>query len=73
MDRTDRSQRIRWTEPIGPGDTLGSNRTDAIGPVRLDPKSVGTGSTPVQSGPSLLIPAGALLPSIIFSPHQSRK
>src|SRR5437762_1149069 len=41
LDRTDRSKQLRWTEPIGPGDTDGPDRTDSIGSIRLGLKSVG--------------------------------
>jgi len=49
LDRTDRSQRSRWTGPIGPGNTPGPSRTDKIGSTRLGPKSVGLGRS--RSGP----------------------
>src|SRR5438477_7165208 len=49
LDRTNRSQRSRWTGPIGPGNTPGPSRTDKIGSTRLGPKSVGLGRS--RSGP----------------------
>src|SRR5438034_11746785 len=39
LDRTDRSKQLRWTEPIGPGDTDGPDRTNSIGSIRLGLKS----------------------------------
>ena len=57
LDRTDRSKQLRWTEPIGPGDTDGPDRTDSIGSIRLGLKSVGLGrsrSGPDRGCPSLL-------------------
>src|SRR5437667_6101400 len=59
LDRTDRSQRSRWTGPIGPGNKDGPSRTDSIGSTRLGPKSVGLGrsrSVSVRSRPRLSIP-----------------
>ena len=49
LDRTDRSKQLRWTEPIGPGDTDGPDRTNSIGSIRLGLKSVGPGR--YRSGP----------------------
>src|SRR5436190_4988489 len=49
LDRTNRSQRSRWTGPIGPGNTPGPSRTDKIGSTRLGPKSIGLGRS--RSGP----------------------
>src|SRR5436190_21945410 len=49
LDRTDRSKQLRWTEPIGPGDTDGPDRTNSIGLIRLGLKSVGPGR--YRSGP----------------------
>src|SRR5947207_1215830 len=49
LDRTDRSKQLRWTEPIGPGDTDGPDRTNSIGSIRLGHKSVGPGR--YRSGP----------------------
>src|SRR5204862_4827210 len=49
LDRTDQSKQLRWTEPIGPGDTDGPDRTNSIGSIRLGLKSVGPGR--YRSGP----------------------
>src|SRR5438046_7638588 len=49
LDRTDWSKQLRWTEPIGPGDTDGPDRTNSIGSIRLGLKSVGLGR--YRSGP----------------------
>src|SRR5207248_10716232 len=49
LDRTDRSKQLRWTEPIGPGDTDGPDWTNSIGSIRLGLKSVGPGR--YRSGP----------------------
>src|SRR5436190_22040014 len=56
LDRTDRSKQLRWTEPIGPGDTDGPDRTNSIGSIRLGLKSVGPGryrSSPDRGCPYL--------------------
>src|SRR5438046_6844895 len=58
LDRTDRSQRSRWTGPIGPGNKDGPSRTDRIGSTRLGPKSVGLGRS--RSGPDRGCPYLAL-------------
>ena len=58
LDRTDRSKQLRWTEPIGTGDTDGPDRTSGIGSVRLGLKSVGLGrsrSSPDRGCPSLIV------------------
>ena len=65
LDRTDRSKQLRWTEPIGPGDTDGPDWTNSSGSIRLDLKSVGLGWS--RSGPDRGCPSLVYLILMILS------
>ena len=76
LDRTDRSKQLRWTEPIGPGDTDGPDRTNSIGSIRLGLKSVGPGryrSGPDRGCPYLLARGISVYEIMMYKNHLSRK